>query len=293
MRVTSASSAARTGAGVQPPRRGWIAAVLVLLALIFEIDARTGASPFQHLYYLPIVLAGLRLGRYAAPAVAVAAVVLYHLANPILLTWRYGESDFVQIALFLGIGVVTAKLAGDARRFRRLAATDDLTGLYNLRGFEARLVPVIRAAREAGAPVSLLVLDVDRLKSLNDTHGHLTGADAVRTVGLLVAAHLPAAAFACRFGGDEFVVALPGQAASDANATAMALRQAVNAAAPVLAGKSFPAATLSISIGVACMSGPAGADPRGDVATGEALFREADRALYLAKAGGRNRIAVA
>jgi predicted signal transduction protein with EAL and GGDEF domain len=93
------------------------------------------------------------------------------------------ESDLVQIALFLAVGVVTAKLTRDTNRLRRLAMTDDLTGLHNLRSFEARLATMVRASREMQAPLALLVLDVDRLKSLNDQYGHLTGAEAVRTVG--------------------------------------------------------------------------------------------------------------
>src|SRR5262245_48012293 len=121
------------------PRRAWIyGAVLGLLAAIFELDHRTGAAPYQHLYYVPIILAGARLGRLAGPVTAVAAVGLYHLANAGLMESSYKESDLVQIALFLAVGLVTAKLTSDARRLKHLALTDDLTGLANLRAFEAR-----------------------------------------------------------------------------------------------------------------------------------------------------------
>jgi len=271
--------------------------VAAALLLIFALDRSTGAAPVQHLYYLPIMFAAVGLGSWAGPTVALGAVLLYHLANPVLLTTRYKESDLVQIALFLAIGVVAAKVTHDARRLGRLAITDDLTGLYNLRGFEAQLAPIVGASRRARTPVSLLVLDVDRLKSLNDTHGHLAGADAVRVVGHILAGRLQDNAIACRFGGDEFVVALPGCRAAEANETADDLRRAVNASAPVLAGISFPATTLSISIGLACLSydeGPAsGAWPAGDAEAGEALFRAADQALYVAKGTGRNRVSVA
>ena len=269
--------------------------VIVSLGLIFELDASTGVAPFQHLYYVPIVAAGLGSFRYAGPLAALAAVVLYHLANPALLSARYRESDVVQIALFLAIGIVTAMLADDRRRLRQLAVTDDLTGLYNLRGFEAKLTRTIRTVREANGSISMLVLDVDRLKSLNDKHGHMAGADAVCTVGQVVAAHLQDGAFACRFGGDEFVVALPGKGVAQANDTAQALRTTVQATAPVLAGIAFPAGTLSISIGVACQ--PRFSDPGSQVSAvdtdvGESLFRAADQALYLAKSGGRNQVSV-
>jgi PleD family two-component response regulator len=123
--------------------------------------------------------------------------------------FRYQESDLVQMALFVAVGVTSAKLANDSRRLHRLALTDDLTGLHNLRSFEARLRMLVRASRQRSAPLALLLLDLDRLKSLNDTHGHLAGAEAVRTVGHLIAIRVPQDAVACRYGGDEFVIALP------------------------------------------------------------------------------------
>jgi diguanylate cyclase (GGDEF)-like protein len=275
--------------------RAWSSGLVVAaLLLIFALDRGTGSAPVQHLYYLPIIFAAIRLGQWAGPTVALGAVLLYHLSNPVLLTARYMETDLVQIALFLAIGVVAAKFTRDARRLGRLAVTDDLTGLYNLRGFEASLAAMVVASRIARTPLSLLVLDVDRLKSLNDAHGHLAGADAVRVVGQTLAERLQDGAIASRFGGDEFVVALPGRSATEANDTADDLRRAVNASAPVLGGVVFPVATLSISIGVACLSYDGGATPGawppGNAEAGEALFRAADQALYVAKNAGRNRI---
>jgi diguanylate cyclase (GGDEF)-like protein len=256
--------------------------VIAAMALVFELDRRTGSAPIQHLYYLPILFAAVRFRTRGGLTVALAAVVLYHAANPHLLTFRYEESDLVQVALFLLVGAVTAKLTDDAHKLHALAMTDDLTGLHNLRSFEARLSGIMRSSRETGSPVSMLVLDVDRLKSLNDRYGHLAGADAVRTVGHILGARLPASAVACRYGGDEFVVALPGCDEVQATAIADDLRGAVHAAAPVLARLAFPAATLSISIGLASR-----------LASGEALFRAADAALYRAKEGGRNHVWVA
>jgi diguanylate cyclase (GGDEF)-like protein len=272
----------------------WSGLTALALLLIFVLDRRTASAPLQHLYYLPIILAAVTLGRWGGPIAALAAIVLYHLTNPELLTIRYGELDIVQIALFLTIGIVAARLTDNARRLGRLAITDDLTGLFNLRGFEARLTAITSNARQSGTPVSLLVLDVDRLKSLNDRHGHRAGADAVRAVGRVLSDALDADAVPCRFGGDEFVVALPGYTAEEAGATADALRRAVHVLTPVLADTSFPSGTLSISVGLAHLSPEAVASASvrsdDDTAVGEALFRAADRALYAAKAAGRNRI---
>jgi diguanylate cyclase (GGDEF)-like protein len=269
-------------------------AVVICLAAGFAIDSVTGAAPVQHLYYLPIVIAGLGFSwRYAGALVGAMAVILYHLANPSLLATRYREPDVVQVVLFIAIGVVTSMLADDRRRLRRLSETDDLTGLFNLRGFEARLRAMLSQARVDGRPVALLVFDVDRLKSINDVHGHLAGADAVRTVGRIVGERMTDGAIACRFGGDEFVVALPGRDADAAAAEAQRLRQAVYSASPALAGIAFPPGTLSISVGLACEPRYHAGPRESEAVAAQALFRAADQALYVAKGAGRNQVRTA
>jgi diguanylate cyclase (GGDEF)-like protein len=274
--------------------RGWSTVVVAAgLLLIFALDRATGSAPVQHLYYLPVIFAGFRFRMRGGIAAAAAAIVLYHLANPQLLTFRYREADLLQVVLFIVIGVVTAKLTNDGHRLHILAMTDDLTGLHNLRSFEGRLLEMVRGSRQDRSSVGLLVLDVDRLKSLNDKHGHLTGAEAVRTVGHVISERAPQDAVACRYGGDEFVIAVPACPPGRATAIADDLRRSVNAVAPVLAGVPFPEGTLSISIGLATRSfdQPSLREPDSEAA--EALFRAADAALYRAKEGGRNRVGVA
>jgi diguanylate cyclase (GGDEF)-like protein len=295
VRLTGSRLNHRSPTRAEPAIDARWASVLLLAAfvLIFTLDHATGAAPVQHLYYLPIAYAAIRFGTPAGIAAAATAIVLYHVANPHSLTFRYEESDVLQVAVFVAVGVVAATLASDARRLHRLAMTDDLTGLHNLRSFELRLKAMVRTARREGTPLSLLVLDVDRLKSINDVHGHLAGAEAVRTVGRLIAAVCSPSAAACRYGGDEFVIALPRSNAAGATEVAEELRRAVNSVAPVLAGISFPAGTLSISVGLASQRFERGHAPgvsMSDEEVGEALFRDADAALYVAKNGGRNRI---
>jgi diguanylate cyclase (GGDEF)-like protein len=282
-------------AGARPGRIVAVLALAAAMAIVFVVDRFTEIPAVQHLYYVPIIFAALRFGRRGGTGVAAIAIVLYHFANPQMLTWRYEESDIVQIAVFVAAGLVAAKLADDARRLHALAMTDDLTGLHNLRSFELALPKMVRTARNDHTPLSVLVLDVDRLKSLNDQHGHLAGAEAVRTVGHLIAGHIPADAIGCRYGGDEFVIALPRCSAAEARGIADNLRQAVQTSAPVLAGLHFPEGTLSISIGLASFDGlvtAAGSSPDDDK-EGEALFQRADAALYTAKNGGRNRVSAA
>ncbi len=281
-----------TGAATPFLSRGWaIIAVVAGLLGVFVLDRLTQAAPVQHLYYLPIIFAAVRFGLRGGLSGSIVAVVLYHLANPRLLSVGHDEADLLQTLLFAAVGMVAAKLTDDARRLRQFATTDDLTGLHNLRSFERRLLAMIRDARRTGDEIVLLVLDVDRLKTLNDGHGHLAGSEAVRTVGQLIAAGVPQEAVACRYGGDEFVVALPRTTRSRACEIAEGLRRAVQATAPRLAGIPFPAGTLSISIGIAGRTFEANAGARDDQA-GEVLFHEADQALYAAKACGRNGIQV-
>ena len=271
------------------------ALVIESLCLVFALDLTTGSAPLQHLYYVPIILAGLWFGTAGSLIAAGAAIVQYHLANPHLLSFRYEESDLVQMSLFIAVGVVTARLAQNGQRLRALAMTDDLTGLHNLRSFEAHLARMVRTARIAATPVSVLVLDVDRLKSMNDRYGHLAGSDAVREVGRIIAETVPPQAIACRYGGDEFVIAVPRCDEAQAHEIACALRHRVHNGAPTLAGMPFPAGTLSISVGVASrhLFRSVRRTRAGDDEAGEALFLAADTALYSAKRNGRNYVAVA
>ena len=264
-----------------------VVAISAGIGCIFALDYATTDAPVQHLYYLPIIIAARRFGRVGGLVSAAIAVILYHLAKRPWLIVHYGEADLIQVVLFFAVGLMTAKLASDARQMHELAMTDDLTGLHNLRSFEATLAGLVAAARENRSEISILVLDVDRLKQLNDIHGHLAGADAVRTVGHILAERLPSEAVACRYGGDEFVIAVPGYNASRVEELADDLRTAVNSVAPVLAGKDREAGTLSISIGAATGTWQA-SQPGSNL--GERLFHAADQALYRAKAAGRNRV---
>jgi diguanylate cyclase (GGDEF)-like protein len=263
------------------------------LFAVFLVDRATGSLPFQHLYYLPIIVGALQFGPRGAWASSLAAVLFYHLANPQLLSLNHQGPDIVQVVLFVAIGLVTARLRDDAQRLEQLAGTDDLTGLHNLRAFERRLHDAIHHAFAVKSPLSILVLDLDGLKGLNDVHGHLTGAEAVRTVGGIIGDAVPPQAIACRYGGDEFVVALPGASQLAAEGTAQSILAAVRASAPTLAGKPFPRGTLSASIGVACLRPSGDRSPSDLDRLGETLFHAADSALYDAKRGGRGRVCTA
>ena len=288
MRLTVSDAGIRTNRRT-PSVPAPIAAVtiVVLLAVVAWLDYTTGTAPVQHLYYLPIILAAFVFNYWGGLSCALVAILSYHLVNEHLRALNYGESDYLQIALFLSVGVIAAKLARDRRVMQRLAGTDDLTGLHNLRSFESRLLVTIRRAQIRRTPVSMLVLDVDRLKEINDCYGHLAGAEAVRAVGQIIADILNDSAVACRYGGDEFAVLLSDRDAQLSLAVAEGLRQAVENHSPVLSGRRFPSGALTVSIGIALYHTDRARDPE---LVGEELFHEADQALYEAKREGRNRV---
>jgi diguanylate cyclase (GGDEF)-like protein len=292
-------------------RRLAIALILPALFLIFLLDRATGTAPVQHLYYLPIIYASMAFDAPGGLVAASVAIVLYHLANHPRSGTPYGELDVIQISLFLAVAIVAARLTSNARHLRTLATRDDLTGLHNLRSFEEHLSAMVAFARDANEPLAMLALDVDNLTRINEAYGHLAGAGAVRTVGEIIALHLPVSAVACRYGGDEFVIAIPCCTVAEARRIGNELCTAVYAARPVLCGLRMPAKTLSISVGVAgCFRSASdsmaanvgiadffagdqfpGFSSRGsDDAAAEMLFRAADEALYYAKASGRNRV---
>lgn len=164
-----------------------------------------------------------------------------------------------------------------------LLNTDDLTGLLLRRRFDAELALLLSQASACAAPLSLLAMDLDGIKSINDQHGHLFGAYTIaetgRLIGRLLSVHGPARAIACRFGGDEFVAALPNHTLEQAFQAAERIREAVSQHPYCYENVELRPA---ISIGVAQFP-LHGSDS-------EALFRHADAALYRAKRNGKNRV---
>ncbi len=165
------------------------------------------------------------------------------------------------------------------RRLRRLAYTDELTGLGNRRWFIERIEAELNRARRKEWQLSLLILDVDHFKSINDEHGHLVGDAVLAQLAQVVRTGSRGYDAIARVGGEEFAVLLPGVAAAKARSVAERMRHAVEMAA---IGGMAPRA-VTISIGAA--TGPSGARE-----TWSSLFRRADHCLYQAKDSGRNRV---
>ena len=157
----------------------------------------------------------------------------------------------------------------------------ELTGLYQRRRFDRELDELLARARNASAPLGMLVLDLDGLKAINDTHGHLFGAYVIAESGKLIGRVLPEGAIAARFGGDEYVVACPDH---DLEAVVGVVERIHRAVAELSYEREGVRLAPGISIGVAAF--PVHAKDR------ESLFSCADRALYASKRAGRNRVSV-
>ena len=160
-----------------------------------------------------------------------------------------------------------------------MLSTDDLTGLLAYRRFEAALEDALKIAQAKNTPLTLLVLDLDGLKAINDVHGHATGAFTIGQVGRLLANVLGTRGTATRFGGDEFVAFLPGMDRAAGTEIAETIRQRV-------AAEKFTRETITVTCTVSI--GVASFPERAQDA--KKLFDAADRALYRAKARGKNQV---
>jgi diguanylate cyclase (GGDEF)-like protein len=177
------------------------------------------------------------------------------------------------VAGFL-MGLRTDRLRAGRDRFRELAARDDLTGLPNRRLFGEHYARVVSRSHRFRQPLSLLLVDVDALKEINDRWGHMAGNAALRHVARLMHERKRSEDLAARWGGDEFVLLLPGADASSAERVAREIVQAAQRST-----LNTPPGPVTVTVGVA--TGIA-SSPDHD------FFTAADQALYEGKAAGRS-----
>jgi diguanylate cyclase (GGDEF)-like protein len=210
----------------------------------------------------------------------------------------YNQQDLNLLEIFAGYMSVSIQNVLDGRLAQEIAKRDNLTGLYNDRYLHIALSRSINSCWEAKRDLSLLFLDLDFFKRVNDSHGHLAGSQVLREVGqLLDETSRPAKAVAARYGGDEFVLALPGLDIDAAIDLAERIREAIVTATFCPGRGEIQPDPLHLK-GITCSIGVASL--RRHVADGEnvessksTLLRLADSAMYVAKETGRNRTAVA
>jgi len=191
------------------------------------------------------------------------------------------EQQAIDINTFaMRLDAAYRELEATNAKLKETSFKDEVTGLYNRRFFSLRLEEEISRFRRFNHPVSVVVLDLDGFKSVNDEFGHAVGDETLRDIGQILMKHSRGINVVSRYGGDEFAVLLVETSKSGARLYADRIRQVV-ATFPYSHGKRVTA-----SFGVASL-------PDDEASTSEELFRAADGALYAAKRAGKNQVVAA
>jgi diguanylate cyclase (GGDEF)-like protein len=237
-----------------------------------------------------LTLEGTTFAAEAAPlgAAGTSLVAVEPVAAIDALSARYRRFVFLAAALTLALAALIAsrvarplaQVVGDVARLTRQAHTDSLTGLANRRELTARLADELERAARNGTSLSFVICDIDNFKRINDGYGHQAGDDVISAVASVLSSGVRETDLPVRFGGEEFVIVLPGARLADARRAADAMRKAI--AELELAALRGDAIGLTASFGVAEFP---------TYATPEALLAAADAALYQAKRAGKNRVA--
>jgi len=243
-------------------------------ACVLLHPALKNASLLQRIIGVNDAVFGLAIVVWAASAFERGQLDLFELGATQSTAYISGYA----LMIVNGFGfLLMCKQRNDAA-MKRLASTDDLTGLLNRREFFARADAARMLALRQRQPIALLMLDIDHFKQLNDRFGHATGDEALllfaRTTGGILREH----DILGRMGGEEFALALPGTDLAGAMQAAQRLRQATMEIRLLTCGNNY---TMTVSIGLVVI------EPNEDL---PAALARADRGLYAAKRNGRNRI---
>ncbi len=262
----------------------WFMAALMFAELMFGLAVVVAHEPrrvFIAWLVIPAATLAARFGRRGV-AVGVAWTALVMAATTVVVNgepiWNAPQRLAAPLTLLACVVILTMGLMRSDVEHRAAAAIDPLTGVFNRDALARRAAELIEQARVMHSPVAVLMGDLDHFKEVNDEHGHHVGDAALREVAATMRATLRTFEHVYRYGGEEFVVLMPGANLEGAAAGAERLREAVSEARPA----GIP---VTISFGVSVSdSGDAGVD---------ALLRAADTALYRAKAEGRDCVRLA
>ena len=273
----------------------------MMILFVTWVLAYTGGadSPLHALYILVIIVAALTLGKIVTLAeLGLIAGCYVWLAYPLetvdLLTLPYGTKLLTQIAPMLLVAYITSMLSADIRNaygysyrhMKTLSETDELTGVMNNRGFTIAAKQVFGQAERYARPFSIMMVDSDSLKTVNDTLGHEAGDRLLRLIVQCIQNELRKSPMresdiVARPGGDEFVVLLPETSHDGAVGVAERIRKGVESSPITSRGQSV---TATVSIGIASY-------PNHGV-NFETVLEKADQAMYASKAAGKNCVTV-
>ncbi len=206
---------------------------------------------------------------------------------------NFDDRDLSILEIFANYTSTLIKNALDARIFEDLSKRDNLTGLYNDRYFYERLDTETQKAIDEGSDLSLIFFDLDHFKEVNDTHGHLVGSRVLKEVALIVdEVFLNSGAASARYGGDEFVILLPGHSLEQSSGYGETLRESIAMNIFVRESPAPGQPALNIEGVITCSLGIASLEKEGEELNKmkAALIKGADTAMYRAKDLGKNRV---
>ncbi len=261
----------------------------VMIVFVTWVLAYTGGvdSPLEDLYILVIIVSALTLGKLATLLQMALITVCYvwlgypHQSED-MLSLPFGTRLLAQISPMLLVAYITTMLSADIRsaygHMKVLSETDELTGVLNMRAFVILSDRVFHQAERYARPFSVLMIDSDSLKAVNDNHGHEMGNRLLKLTVECIQGQLRQTDLVARYGGDEFVVLLPETPCSGAVGVADRIRKSMESSNLASRGETIRA---TVSIGIAGYPNH-GADF-------ETVLEKADRAMYASKSGGKNR----
>lgn len=270
------------------PQRYWKLALetWVMIAFITWVLWNTGSvsSPLLNLYLLVIICSAITLGKLITfLEIALIGAFYFYLASKDNMDYSFAEftNIMVYFSPFILIAYFTTMLASDVnygrKMFKALSETDEMTNLLNKRSFSPMFNKAAEIAVKYTHPLSVMMIDADNLKGINDQYGHKAGDRLILTIASTIQDSLRTSDVICRYGGDEFIALLPQLPADRALEAGERLRSAVENTSFDVGGERI---SCTVSIGIATYPD--------DVADVNELLDRADETLYLSKKSGRN-----
>jgi len=253
---------------VLPPGAGLCGRALLTGKTVLENDVSavigyvTGVQEAASEMCIPLIAFGEALGVLALDSSSIGA---------------FREEDVQTLESVADMCATAIQNAHYYERVRQMAYLDGLTGIFNRRFFEMRIMQEIERANRYDLALSIIMMDIDHFKKINDEFGHLLGDEVLKQISRLFGQHLRKPDVLCRFGGEEFAVLLPETSGESALAVAEKLRQMV-------AGYAFPGIPRPVTFSAGVAEFP------GNGRTRDELVQAADAALYASKQGGRDRV---
>lgn len=265
----------------------------VMIVFITWVMFYTGKldSPLLNLYLLVVITSALTLGKLATLLQMILIMICYVWLGFEGEAYARGYSEFAarlaaQVAPILLVAYVTTMLSADIRRaltqIKLLSETDDLTGTFNKRAIDIVSERLFKQAARYARPFSVLMIDSDSLKAVNDTYGHEAGNRLLKLTVQCVQGQLREADIVGRYGGDEFLVLLPETPSSGAAGVGARIRQSIEATPLLIRDRTVK---ITASIGIASYP-----EHGNDF---ESVMKKADQAMYASKNKGKNQVTLA